>query len=292
MKVKQKYGGLLTLGMLLLLMAACSIPGIGANKSTLTLLQSSDSAMKQLKTAHVVMNMTSTSSLNAGSSTQTIVKMKLNGDVALPDQSSTQLTLSTTAGSRSIPDINVSMIMAGQKLYIQNSQGKWYLLDNTLFKGSSGNPFAGSDVTGYNKLLALAQKATVTDRGTETLNGASLHHVAVTFGKESLADLLKATGQNLPSSQQADLDQLMRNINVSKLTLDLWIDDATSYVHRMELKMAVTINGIAAPTTGSSGTGITSDSDIVIDYSKFNEPVTITAPADATPSDNLLSIFR
>ena len=76
----------------------------------------------------------------------------------------------------------------------------------------------------------------------------------------------------------------MSKINVSKPTLDLVIDETTSYFHRLELNMDLTIN------TGATA-GITSDSDIVIDYSKFNEPVNITAPAGATPTDSILSVF-
>lgn len=296
MKFKQRYSGLLALGMLLLLMTACSIPGINASKSTLSLLQSSDSAMKQLKTEHVVMNSTSTSTINLGTSssaspTQTTAKLKMTGDIVLPDQSSMQLTLNTGAVNQNI-NITISMIITGQQLYIQNSKGKWYQLDNTLLKGASSNPFAGSNIASYNQLLPLAQKAKFTDRGTETLNGASLRHITVAFGKDALADLLKATGQNLPASQQADLNKLLSDITINKLMLDLWIDEATSYVHRMELKMGITIGG-STSTTGSTGvsSGITSDSDIVIDYSKFNEPVKITAPAGATPTDNILSVF-
>jgi len=303
MKVKQRYSGLLALAMLLLLMTACNIPGVGASKSTLALLQSSDSAMKQLKTEHIVMNSTSTSSINLGTSssaspTQTTAKLKMTGDIALPDQSSMQLTLNTGTANQNI-NITISMVMMGQQFYIQNSKGKWYQLNNTFLKGSSGNPFAGSNVAGYNQLLALAQKAKFTDRGSETLNGESLRHITVTFGKDALADLLKATGQNLPSSQQADINKLLNEITINKLTLDLWIDEATSYVHRMELKMGITINASAiVPTqttsttspTGAS-TGISSDSDIVLDYSKFNEPVKITAPTGATPTDDILSVF-
>ena len=289
MKVQPRFASLLALGVLLLFMTACNIPGIGgASQSTLALLQSSDSAMKQLKTAHVVMNSNSTSTTNIGTSssskpTQSTVKMKMTGDIALPNQSSMQLTLNTGTANQNI-NITIAMIMTGQQLYIQNSQGKWYQLNNSVLKGSSSNPFAGSNVMNYNQLLPLAQKAKFTDRGTETLNGTSLRHISVVFGKDALADLLKATGQNLPSNQQADINQLMSKINVSKLTLDLWIDETTSYVHRLELNMDLTIN------TGATA-GITSDSDIVIDYSKFNEPVNITAPAGATPTDSILSVF-
>lgn len=297
MKVRRRYGSLLVLGALLLLMTACSIPGVNASKSTLSLLQSSDSAMKQLKTEHIAMNSTSRSTINLGTSsstspTQGTIKMQMAGDIVLPDQSSMQLTLNTGTANRSI-SITIAMIMTGQQLYIQNSKGKWYQLDNTLLKGSSSNPFAGSNVTGYTQLLPLAQKAKFTDRGTETLNGESLRHITVIFGKDALADLLKATGQNLAPSQQADINKLLNNITINKLTLDLWIDEATSYVHRMELKIGVTINGGSSSTTSSTGvsSGITSDSDIVIDYSKFNEPVKITAPAGATPTDDILSVF-
>ena len=307
MKLGQRRGSLLALGVVVLLfMTACSsIATTGSGKppsTTLQVLQNTVNAMKQLKTEHVaidstnIVNMgTPSSTSTSGVPTQSAITVKGNGDVVLPDQTSMQVSLGQTAGSQSTPGIAISEIITGQKLYIQNSKGQWFVLDMSKLKGVTGNPLSGADVTSYNNLLALAEKASFTDRGTEKLNGESLHHIVVTFGKNSLADLLKASGQSLPASQQANMDQLLKDITVSRLSLDLWIDDATSYVHRLELHMTMTFNMGAAVTPTASTKALLSnialDSDTVIDYSKFNAPVTITAPANATPTDDLLSVF-
>jgi hypothetical protein len=53
------------------------------------------------------------------------------------------------------------------------------------------------------------------------------------------------------------------------------------------------IGGTATPETGSSAIPPTTTSvETIIDYSKFNVPVTIQAPANATPTSDLLKIFQ
>jgi len=56
----------------------------------------------------------------------------------------------------------------------------------------------------------------------------------------------------------------------------------------MELIFDMNVN------TSSFGTSVTSSTinvDMTVDYSKFNVPVTISAPGNAIPTNNLFSIF-
>jgi len=80
--------------------------------------------------------------------------------------------------------------------------------------------------------------------------------------------------------------------------VDFWIDENTSYVHQMDEKISLKLDTSALGTTGTpAGTSTTAASsatttDTLIDLSKFNQPVTITAPANAIPTTNILSIFQ
>ena len=296
----------LSLGIVLLFVSACgSITGTsGSSQTAIQVLQKSATAMKGLKTVHFDMNLGET--LNMGSSTSSStssttpshfnITVKANGDEVLPNQVSLQLTTALNAGSSS--NIKFAETVTGGKVYIQNSKGQWFVLSDNQFKTSGTNPFAGTDISGYNNLLTLAQKATFVDHGDQTLNGVSLRHITVTLGKNTLSDLLNATGalNKLSAQQQQTMQKMLNNIQLQNAGLDLWIDENTDYVHQMEIKFTMNINtaSLVTPTTSSSSTpsNISTAIDITIDYSKFNAPITIKAPANATPTNNILSAFE
>ena len=189
--------------------------------------------------------------------------------------------------------MNISEIILGRQLFMQITKGQWYVLSSNL-QGASGNPFVGSDISNYNSLLGLAQKAQITDHGDQTLNGQNLRHITITFGQDALKELLNATGQTSLQQQQVT-NKLLNQITLQQSTLDAWIDEATSYVHRLELKLNLAVKGGPA---GDSGTpaispippSMTTGVDTIIDYSKFNESITITAPAHAIPASSLSGI--
>jgi hypothetical protein len=136
-------------------------------------------------------------------------------------------------------------------------------------------------------LLVIAQKATYTDHGVQTLNGESLRHITVNFSNDVLKDLLNTT--NVSGSQQQQANTMLNNVKLVHPTLDVWIDEATSYVHHMELTFGMNINTSTATNSASSSPMM--NVDMGIDYSKFNVPATITAPGHAIPTNDLRSIF-
>lgn len=293
----------LSLGMVLLFVSACgSVTGTpGSSQTAIQVLQKSANAMKGLKTVHFDMNLGET--LNMGTSTSSsttpnhyTINVKANGDEVLPNQVSLQTTTATNVGSSA--NLKFAETVTGGKVYIQNSKGQWFVLSESQFKSAGANPFTGTDISGYNNLLTLAQKATFVDHGDQTLNGVSLRHITVTLGKNTLSDLLNATGalNKLSAQQQQAMNKLLSNVKLQNASLDLWIDENTDYVHQMTIKFTMNINtaSLVTPTTSSSSTPSTISTaiDITINYSKFNTPITIKAPANATPTNNILSAFE
>lgn len=268
---------------LVLLVSACGSPASSTGSQTpLQVLQKSLTAMQQLKAVHISVNLTSNGDWGRSAISSTAhtfsVNATANGDEVMPDKS--MLHLSVGQG------YNVAEITLGKQLYLQNSKGHWYVLDTSKYKGSAKNPFASMNSSTYNKLLAIAQKATYTDHGVQILNGESLRHITVTFGKDVLKDLLNAT--NLSTLQQQGANNLLNNAKLVNPTLDVWVDQSTSYVHHMELIFDMNINTSLSGTSASSST---IHVDMTVDYSKFNVPVTISAPGNAIPTNNLFSVF-
>lgn len=275
-----------------LLLSAC---GTNSSASSLAgqVLQDSFNTMKQLKAVHVDMKFSGGLNFGTTSSTTTAqpitINLAGNGDVVTPNKDIVHLDLGQ--GN------SLSEITLGKQVYIQNAQGQWYVLDASTFKGSAQNPFTSMNAANYNNLLNVAQKATLTDHGDQTLNGQSLRHITVAFGKDALKELLNATGETskLSTAQQQHLDTLLNNIKLVNPTLDVWIDEATHYVHRMELKFSLNIDTstfkVPSASTASMPGNISTSVDAIIDYSKFNESLTISAPTNAIPTSNLSPIL-
>ncbi|MDQ6659835.1 MAG: LppX_LprAFG lipoprotein, partial [Chloroflexota bacterium] len=284
--------------MLLLLMSACgstaTTPGTGSGGSNngsssqtpSQVLQKSFTAMQQLKSAHFDMNLSDTTSVTGVGATPTsgsgstprqiAITATGSGDEALPGKSSLKLMLNLGAAANG-KNYNFNEIVIDKQLYVQNSKGQWYVIDESKMTGA--NPAAGTNASAYNKLLQIAQKAKLTDHGMENVNGQNLRHITATFGNDALQQLLSATGQG--NSQAASA------INLQQATFDVWVDEATSYTHKIELKLALGVNS-PTPTASGSKSGASTSLDITLNYSKFNDPVTISAPANAIPTTNIL----
>ncbi len=285
-----------------LLVSACgqaggNTGGSGASVASLTpaqLLQRTTASMSKLKSVSYTMNsadtMTIPSFTAASSKSQTIsTTMKGNGVEVPPADAKLQLSMNILN-----QNLNITEVVKGQKVYVQNQKGKWYVMDKSTSQISS---FANTDLTGYNKLLAL-KDAKVTDDGTTTLNGVSVRHFTITFSKDALKDLLNATGtmSSLPASQQQSVNKLLQNTSMKNTVLDAWIDNTTSYIRRFQLQfdMSMDMSKMVTPTPGKSSSSLKLDinQNTTIDYSKFNAPVTITAPSGATATSNILQAFQ
>ncbi len=311
MYIHKRYSlGLLALAFMALLISACSQPtlpsggsggsGGTSNLTPLQVLQNSASAMKQLKSAHIQLQSTNNIQTTAAGGTPTAsggtpttptpttinATLSGSGDEALPDQEQLNLTINQNT--------NVAEIVQGDKVYVQNAQGQWYVLDKSAFQGIVGNPFSGINID-QNSLLGLIQHTQITDHGTQALNGENLRHITAVLDKEGLRQLLQNNPQLQGSFGQQNIDTLLNNTKSFQSSVDVWIDETQFYVHRTELKLKIIADTSAVGGTPAAGitlpAGVVTNLDTVVDLSKFNAPVTITPPTNAIPTSDPRTIL-
>jgi hypothetical protein len=121
-----------------------------------------------------------------------------------------------------------------------------------------------------NSLLGLLEHITVTDHGNENLNGQPLRHISANMDKAALKQLVSDN----PQLKCAVGSQDMNTVKNFSSSVDVYIDEKQFYVRRSELKVNMGMD--------DNGTTTSTNSDLIIDLSNFNQPVTITAPANAT----------
>jgi hypothetical protein len=265
-------------------------PSSGSSLTPLQVLQNSSNAMKQLKSSHVSLQSsdnlkTTGSSSSSGSSNPQNVTINItgSGDEALPNQE--QLKLSINALNQVT---NLTEIVQGNQVYVQNPQGKWYVLNTSQLEGMVGNPFAGISLD-QNTLLGLIQNTQITDHGTESLNGQSLRHITAALDKDALRQLLTNNPQLKGALGTQDIDTLLNNTKSFLSTIDVWIDETHFYVHRTQFKLNLTANTGAVSTVAPKTTAV--NLNTIVDLSNFNVPVTITPPTNAIPTDNPGAVF-
>jgi hypothetical protein len=318
MKKRKEPYSFLVLVMILLLMSACSAPVIGTGGSALTaleVLQNSSAAMKQLKSVHFDLSAASivhTNNVPIGASPmpttapatptttapvpgQVSLSITGHGDESLPGQQSLHITV---IQSETGQNMSLSEILLGSKVYVQNPKGQWFVLDKSVLEGFIANPFAGINVDPL-AFLGLLQDATIIDHGTELLNGQDLRHISATLDKAALKLLLNNNTLLNKLFGQQNITNVLDHARGFQSSLDLWIDETNFYVHRTELKFSLdeglsSLGASVTPTaTASVGVlpGLTVNFDSIVDLSNFNQPVTITLPANAIPTDNPFNIF-
>jgi len=299
MRMHTKYGFLFAVMLsVVLFISGCSQTTTGTTTSSLTplqVLQNSSNTMQKLKSSHVeiqLTNNTQTSGTKNSAGTPTTtgtpvpqnvnISIKGSGDQVLPDQ---QLNLAITSLNQTT---NLTEVTQGDKLYVKNEQGQWYVLNKSTLQNYVGNPFAGMSID-QNTLLGLVTQANITDHGTEALNGTNLRHISADLNKDALKQLLSNNPDLKSTLGQQNIDTLLNHTKSFKSTVDVWIDEAQFYVHRTELKL-----NMVADTTGLGSEipqTLTTNFDTIVDMSKFNQPVTFNVPSSATPTDNPGAIF-
>lgn len=293
---------LVSIAAMLLLLSACSQvtvsgPGMGSSTaatatpsslSSLQVLQNSANAMKQLKSSHIDVQLSNsfqstgaTPTTTTAASTPTSNQNNLNltikgaGDQALPNQEQMRLTVNQ--------GINIAEIVQGDQVYVQNANGQWYVMSQSTLAKTYGNPFAGVNFD-PNSLLVLVQNSKITDQGTQSLNGQNLRHITAALDKQGLRQLLTDNPQLQSFFGQQNISDALNNAKQFQSTVDVWIDETQFYVHRTQLQL----NLVADTSSLDHGApaNISDNFNTIVDLSKFNVPVTITPPANATPTNN------
>src|SRR5436309_12354694 len=131
---------------------------------------------------------------------------------------------------------NLAQIVQGEKDYIQNAKGQWYVLDKSALKGYVDNPFSGINNPDLSLLIGLLQHTKITDNGVQSLNGQNLRHITIALDKTALKQFLSNNQQLIDLLGQQNLNVIIDNTKTFSSSVDLWIDETTYYVHRTELK--------------------------------------------------------
>lgn len=272
--------------------------------------------MSKLKSAHIDLKVngsgtavtsnttgTPTATSTTGSSTptptpttsQVSYSLTGTGDEALPSQEAMQFTVSQTATNTTN---HLAQIVQGDKVYVQNTKGQWYVLDKSVLKGYVDNPFSGISSPDLTELIGLLEHTQITDNGVQSLNGQNLRHITIALDKTALKQFLSNNQQLIDLLGQQNLNAIIDNTKSFSSTVDLWIDEKTSYVHRTELKFNLSadtssLSQYVTPTTTAImvPSNVTTNLDSVVDLSNFNAPVTITPPTNAIPTNDPTTVF-
>lgn len=262
---------LLLVGMitLLFLLVACSVPG--STTSPAQTLSNSATAMSKLSAVHFDLQTTVavTSSSSKNGLTYAITGQ---GDAAAPDKVSLQLN---SGGPL------LALVSSGSKVYTQIKGGTWYSVDKSQIKDAEQNFFSQSLATRLGQIMSAVEGAQLTDHGQETLNGESLDHITATLDAQTLQTLSSELNGLAPSNAQSGQNQ------ITKATLDVWIDTSTSYVHVAKLDIVTQIDASALEhfsghKTGASGV-LPIELKAQVTFSKFDQPVSIQPPTNSTP---------
>jgi hypothetical protein len=317
---KKQYVLSITLALAFLFLSACtaSIGGGnsnsgGSNLTVLQLLQNSSKAMSQLKSAHIDLkangsgmaltpNATATTTTGTPTATPTTNQVTFNlsgsGDEALPNGEAMQFDVTQNGATSTPTTSHLEQIVQGDKVYIKNTKGQWYVLDKSALKGYVDNPFSGINSPDLTDLIGLLEHTKITDNGVQSLNGANLRHITIVLDKDALKTFLKNNQQLVDLLGQQNLNAIIDNTKAFNSTVDLWIDEHTAYVHRTELKFNFsvdtgTLSQSITPTvtTVLVPSNVTTNFDSIVDLSNFNAPVTITPPTNAIPTDNPVTVF-
>ncbi len=153
--------------------------------------------------------------------------------------------------------ITTRIAMVDGKMYIQipdttgTGQAKWYVTDAPMTSGQAGMTTTSSQ---------LEEAMTVTQEGTEDVNGAATTRYRVDV---DMAKLQAAMGQTGASLQAATM------------TMFLWVGNADQYLHKMSMNMTIPLPSEVA--------GRNLVLEMSMTFRDFDQPVTITAPANAEP---------
>jgi hypothetical protein len=317
---KKHYVLSITLALAFLLLSACTTtigggnpnPG-GSNLTVLQLLQNSSKAMSQLKSAHIDLkangsgmaltpNVTATPTTGTPTATPTTNQVTFHlsgsGDEALPNGEAMQFDVTQNGATSTPTTAHLEQVVQGDKVYIKNTKGQWYVLDKSALKGYVDNPFSGINSPDLTDLIGLLEHTKITDNGVQSLNGANLRHITIVLDKDALKTFLKNNQQLVDLLGQQNLNAVIDNTKTFNSTVDLWIDEHTAYVHRTELKFNFsvdtgTLSQSITPTVTTIlvPSNVTTNFDSTVDLSNFNAPVTITPPTSAIPTNNPVTVF-
>jgi len=173
-----------------------------------------------------------------------------NGDEALPNEEAMQFNVTQNITNETS---KLAQVVQGDKIYIQNTKGQWYVLDKSVLKGYVDNPFSGINNSDLSLLIGLLQHTKITDNGVESLNGQNLRHITIALDQVALKQFLSNNQQLVDVLGQQNLNAIIDHTKAFNSTVDLWIDETTFYIHRTELKFNLSADTSTLPAIVGAG---------------------------------------
>lgn len=224
-------------------------------------MESSNNAMAELET------MSFSADMEVEAEGQT-VPITMEGVCKLP--SDTKITMTTTAGGETF---EVEMIVLGETAYTKYpGSDQWGSIDTGVSQAAPGQT---SSPTSY--LAYLQSFADVEDLGNEQVGDVECYHWAVDVDEAGLMDVVleQAETGGVTIEDPATIDMLRGVYENATIDIEVWVGTDDMLVRKEVIAMTTT-GDIAMKMRGT------------ILFDDFNEPVTIEAPADAVPLQELL----
>jgi hypothetical protein len=280
--------------------SAFAVGGVSADQ----VVKDSEARMAQVKSASFVMDAGLTVQGDTSQITDPMTKALLASGIAVhadgksqTDPPAADMTISLGIAGQTL---ELGMMTQGTQSWVEY-QGQWYAVDSKTGQSLDKQARIGASPTEQLKSLGLDPAAwglTYTMVGGETLNGVKVYHVQGSADPQKLAEsLLKAAEDPSLAKKlggQAQLKQLGQALAQSKqqaqqlgkslkeATVEYWIGVDDSLMYKTQIGATLDMSGQQG-MSGVNGIGV----KMTVSLSDFDQPVTVTPPANALPLKSL-----
>jgi len=309
------------LSLLLIALGAAAVAGCGSSSTASSstspaattatmsadqIVAQSEAKMKDVKSASFTGDMSLKVSGDPSKMTDPTSKAMLSQGISLHMEGKSQnqpvasdMKISLGLGGQTIA---LSLLSQGTKSWVEY-QGKWYAMDAKSAKSLSTQAQTGAAPTEQLKSLGLNPSDWGTSYalvGTEDLAGAKVYHVKATADPQKLADALMKAAKDPSLARKlggtSQLKQLEQGLSqngqqveqlkksLKNVSVDYWIGVDDMLIHKASFNAVVDTKG----QKGMTGIdGMTMGMELTM--ADFDQPVTVTPPADALPLKSLLN---
>jgi hypothetical protein len=298
-----------------LLLAACSSTSTTGSSTpskytASQVISKSSDAMSKLNSSHFVVQMTENIQA-AGNGATTSNGQSVKSPSGTPLATNTSSQMNGTGDQKgndfqysytlNAPPVSVKMaeVVQGNNVYIQNQNGQWYVISKDKL-ANNANSLTGNSLSGLSldqkSLLGVIQDVKLTDHGDENVNGQSLRHLTASLDKQALSQLLSQNAQLKSQFGQQNIDNVLNAAKTFSANVDVFIDETQFYVHRTQLAIDLTVDTSKLPNVNGGASNVSlglahTKLNMNVDLSKFNQPVTLNVPTNATPTSDPAVIF-
>lgn len=199
---------------------------------------------------------------------------------------------------------NINIRMVDQMLYME-LMGSWYEMDISDASSSSpvdlGSASSADTQCIQDKLVPSRMLKDIADKGKEKIDETDTTHITASLDSGAAVDLLAEVSKDCSDSEMTDSDitqaKDMLEQMVTKADIEVWIDGDDN-IRKVSVNMEMDMSAIADlagsemdPQSAEVLNGMTAKVTMTLQMSKFGEEVSVEAPKDALPLEDLLGAF-